>query len=325
MLPVASSEAGSVPVSPRVSIVISTLDRPAELTRTLARLAQIDLASATEIVVVDQSAQPFEPEQWTDRLSIPIRLVHQHSRGLGVSRNAALHATAGADVLLFLDDDVIPDEALVREHVRSYVERFALLGVAGYEELPLERRSSPRRNRLRHVLTRLLLPALRGSRRYRRFLDEDGWPAAIVLPGGIFLCDFAHERPCRVMTPRGCNMSFRREALLAVGGFDEGFSGPRRDETDLALRLLHANPERDIWFNPRARVLHLMSPTGGVREAPGREWYARLFRCEMRFARRHLSPAGRVFCRLRLVAEHFGAVLRHPGLVGCLFEDPSRR
>ena len=36
------------------------------------------------------------------------------------------------------------------------------------------------------------------------------------------------------------DIAFRREALTAVGGFDERFRGAYREDTDLAMRLLRA-------------------------------------------------------------------------------------
>jgi hypothetical protein len=37
---------------------------------------------------------------------------------------------------------------------------------------------------------------------------------------------------------RGCNMSFWKEDIMAVNGYDENFSGWGREDSELVLRLL---------------------------------------------------------------------------------------
>jgi len=276
----------------------------------------VDLELVSELVIVDQSREPFEIGAWRARLPVPLRLIHLQTSGLGVARNAALRQT-DAPLVLFIDDDVIPEPALVREHVRTYREHPRALGVAGAEQLAPENRPGTLGRALRRLLVRWLASG------HPDYLDANGQPAAIITRSGLFLCDFDHALPCRVMTPRGCNMSFRREALLAVGGFDERFAGPRRDESDLALRLAAAFPEAEIRYNPRARLLHLMSPTGGCRATPGRSYRERRIASELRFARRHLDARGLVLFSARLALVECAALLRHPGLLRLLWARDS--
>ena len=286
-----------IPAKLEATLAISTLNRHEHLARTLDALAHIDLTAVVEVLVLDQSERPLDPSRWLDQL--PIRVVPQRARGLGVSRNEIIR-NASTDIIIFIDDDVIPDPDLVTQHLRTYQEHPNACGVAGYETIPAERRSAWRR-RVRRTLVALLKPYLRRSARYARFLDAAGEPAAIVMRSGLFLCDFSHTEPCRVMTPRGCNMSFRREALEIVRGFDTAIEGPRRDETDLALRILRELPEGEIWFNPKARVVHLMAPTGGVRDAGFARSLLKELHCETWFARRHLSVFGLAFRVLTLL------------------------
>lgn len=110
-------------------------------------------------------------------------------------------------------------------------------------------------------------------------------------------------------------MSFLRSALIAIQGFDEGHLGNvRREESDASLRLLKAFPDKEIWFNPQAKVVHLMSPSGGCRFASQRDWYVNLFMCEARFARRHLSSLGYKFFCIRFTILQIGQLIRYPEL-----------
>ena len=310
-------------MTPSVAIAIITLDRHAQLAKTLDHLRGVDLSSVSEVLIVDQTESLFEIESWSRDFPVPLRLVNQKRKGLSSARNEALRRTDG-DIILFIDDDVIPDRELVNEHLRTYVNYTTAIGVAGREIVPPGRRSRFRSWTRRAVIT-ALLPYFRTSRYYRRFLNERGYPVAIVTRTGLFLCDFTQHYPCRVITVRGCNMSFRREALLSIGGFDDAFAGPRRDESDVSLSLLAAMPNGELRFNPLAKLTHLMIPTGGCRSDPNREWYVKLLQSELRFARKHLTHTGYVICSIRLAVIHVMALIRYPSLFKVLLRSGSSR
>jgi GT2 family glycosyltransferase len=57
----------------------------------------------------------------------------------------------------------------------------------------------------------------------------------------------------QVLAVSACAAFYRREALLAAGGFPEDF-GAYFDDIDLSFRLRRAGHE--LWYEPAARVLH---------------------------------------------------------------------
>ena len=62
----------------------------------------------------------------------------------------------------------------------------------------------------------------------------------------------------------GCNMSFRKEAILKAGGFDECFGGSTHlEETDLCMRIIKEGYK--IVFDPQAELIHLKDTKGGCR------------------------------------------------------------
>jgi GT2 family glycosyltransferase len=73
-----------------------------------------------------------------------------------------------------------------------------------------------------------------------------------------------------VRRPIGCNMSFRREVLKRVGGFDTHIAGPASfgDEVDIAYRIRKAGYR--IAVAPKAILAHLAVPSGGCRPEDGR-------------------------------------------------------
>src|SRR5712691_10901810 len=85
----------------RLSIVICTKDRPADLARAIASIrASGDTGRMAEIVVVEETDAPRD---------IPgVRYVHLHreGRGFGYARNAGVREATG-EVILFIDDDCL--------------------------------------------------------------------------------------------------------------------------------------------------------------------------------------------------------------------------
>jgi glycosyltransferase involved in cell wall biosynthesis len=81
--------------APTVAVAVCTRDRPGQLARTLAAL-EPELRPGFELLVVDQSAQPFA--------GAGPRVVADGGRGLSRARNLALRSTT-ADWVAFVDDD----------------------------------------------------------------------------------------------------------------------------------------------------------------------------------------------------------------------------
>jgi len=89
------------------------------------------------------------------------------------------------------------------------------------------------------------------------------------------------------------NMVFRADAVLALGGFDEGFAANYREDTDLALTLF----DRDISipFCADLVVEHPHLPRGFLRSLRAAySTQARVVGAEMRLYRKHPSSYGRV-------------------------------
>jgi glycosyltransferase involved in cell wall biosynthesis len=87
------------------------------------------------------------------------------------------------------------------------------------------------------------------------------------------------------------NMTYRRELLERVGGFDERFSEPFLEDSDLAFRALDAGAK--IRFAPDASVRHRVVPGGPrlvLRSAARLRWLALLAAKHPRRYRDQLSP-----------------------------------
>lgn len=217
----------------RVAVVIPTYLRERILINTV-RLVLSQNPPADEVLVIDQT-----PKHDADTTAFlrgqsragAIRWIRQHPPNLAAARNRGLHET-DCDIVLFLDDDVIPEPGLVEYHRLNYVS-LSIDAVAGrivgrgpHPPVPVTPRPNP------HL-------------EFRHF-------------------DFAStsRREC-VAALHGANHSVRRASALALGGYDENYLRGFREETDLALRLYRRG--RVTVFDPRAAVIHLVAPSGGCR------------------------------------------------------------
>ena len=189
------------------TIVIPTRQRPASLGRVLAGLdRQGCQGAAFEVIVVcDGRADPAKTQLDTAAFGFPLRFVEQDRKGPGGARNLGI-SLSRSDVIIFLDDDVLPSAGFVAAHLNAH-RQAGDLAVAGP----------------------LLSPAGWGSP-WVRFESDSVQRQYTELAAGRW-----------EMSPRQFytgNASVRRTHLLTVGGFDEGFS--RAEDVELAFRLRSA-------------------------------------------------------------------------------------
>ncbi|HVG22698.1 MAG TPA: glycosyltransferase [Thermoanaerobaculia bacterium] len=211
-----------------ITIAIPTYNRGPILVETIERLLDLE-PRAEAIVIADQT-----PEH---RRDVHARLDEWHRTGaiqwlrleqpsIPRAMNDALLA-AKTPLVLFFDDDIIPDRGIVQGHVEAHRDG-AIWAVAGQVLQPGE---EPREVEQRGDALQFRFDATRGA-----FVNN-------VMAG---------------------NLSVKRARALAIGGFDENFVGAAyRFETDFAIRVAAAGGK--VWFEPRASLRHLQLATGGLR------------------------------------------------------------
>jgi glycosyltransferase involved in cell wall biosynthesis len=191
--------------SPTVSVVVPTAGR----TRWLAAIAQAVLEDgALEVVIVDD--RPFEAR------AAPIELPGDEARvrvaagprtGPGAARQAGAEAARG-DVLLLLDDDVLPAPGLVAGHAARHAEEAGLV-VAG--AMPVDLGPGEPRPRFPRALY-----AADYLRRTERWRADPGDVLEHLWTG---------------------NVSLRRADALRVGLAAPDYRGYRHEDRELGLRL----------------------------------------------------------------------------------------
>jgi GT2 family glycosyltransferase len=219
------------PNVPSISVVVCaySLERWSDLLAATASVGTQTLQPLELVVVIDHNEHLLERAQRQFAAAAHIRVVANESRqGLSGARNTGV-AVASGDVIAFLDDDAVADPSWLERLAEPYA-REAVVAVGGAIE--------PRW----------------AVGRPRTFPPEFDWVVGCTYRGHP-----TTAQPVRNLI--GANMSFRRSALQAVGGFrfDIGRIGSVPlgcEETELCLRAKQAAPDAVILYEPSARVLH---------------------------------------------------------------------
>lgn len=118
--------------SSRVSVVIPTKDRPALLRRCLRAVLDQESEVAFEVIVVNDAGCSVDCILDGDGR---VSLVEGPGRGPAAARNAGIAGALG-DVVLFTDDDAIPQPGWIQAAITSLAGTPAAVGVVGRVESP---------------------------------------------------------------------------------------------------------------------------------------------------------------------------------------------
>jgi peptidoglycan/xylan/chitin deacetylase (PgdA/CDA1 family)/glycosyltransferase involved in cell wall biosynthesis len=240
-----------VRTSPLVSVIIPTHRRPQALARVLAALAQQTFPPCDfeVVVVMDGACEPTR--RLLGEASFPFRLrwFERPQRGVTAARNFAIQE-AEADILLFLDDDIIPVPQLLARHYACHKHETRLVVLGALKIHP----DSP-----------------------ERFLGQ-----IYDFTRPVFeRCSIAGHKPNHLDFLDG-NHSVRKEFAAQVGGWDEslvGFGG--LCDTEIGYRYhrmglrFHFEPEAlgyHYYVKPLGQNLEDMRYAGGAQL-----WYFRKY------------------------------------------------
>ncbi len=239
----------------KASVIIPTYNRKRLLCDTLKNLIG-HLPPGVEIIVVDQSE-----EVYSDLMEIVkshSNTVHYYKifiKGLPHARNYGLNKAIG-EVVIFCDDDIIPSDNFINNHLRNYKDK-DVGGVGGRIIQNCEKHhSSPRLEYIEKT-----------NKPYdNRVVGKVRWWDAHLTD------NFDATTKMYIDHVQGCNMSFKKEAITKTEGFDEHFGGSAHlEETDLCMRIRKAGYK--IAFDPDAELVHLKDPEGGCRAENYKQWF----------------------------------------------------
>ena len=225
------------------SVVVSTYneERWDDLLACIRSLEAQTLPALEVIVVVDHNSTLLER---ATRMFPNARVIaNERARGLAGARNSGTAVAKGA-IIAFIDDDAQAEPDWLA-HLQGCFGEKATVGAGGS-----------------------LTPLWEGPEA-RWIPHEFYW---------VFGCSYTGlpDRLAPVRNPIGANMAVRASVLDEVGGFREGgeSDAPRElrargvvraggnvpDDTDLAIRVKQRRPGAVWLYQPKARVLHIVTP-----------------------------------------------------------------
>ena len=175
---------GAAKKSAGLTIAIPTYGREQVLLETVRHVLSLN-DPAIEILVLDQSSSHI-PQVQSELCSLhalgQIRLFKLNEPSIPRAMNCGL-VEAGHDLVLFVDDDIIPDANLIQAHLSGHA-----LGIG------------------RIIAGRVIQPWQEGM----DFSADRNF-------------HFASQQPSEIDNFMGCNFSLDRRKAIALGGFDENF------------------------------------------------------------------------------------------------------
>ena len=216
-----------------VAVIVPTVERPAQLRRCLEALADqtgIDRIRM-EVIVVDDAPAPTVDER-AFPAGLNTRVLRTHGAGAAVARNRGA-AAAKEDVLLFLDDDLVPSPTLVARHSAEHDGRDDTMVIGPSAPSPRYERSS--------VLAASSV-ALWWHDHFRELASTPSLTFSQALSG---------------------NMSIRRATFERIGSFSESYGRYRREDWEFGLRALQHDVQ--IRYVDDALAVHEYELPQGVR------------------------------------------------------------
>jgi GT2 family glycosyltransferase len=245
---------------PFVSVIIATYEREELLCNTLEAIVA-QTYPCFEIIVVDQTpAHLPSTQQCLDLLreSGKLSLFFLDEPSLPAARNFGIRKAYG-HIILFVDDDVDPSPDLILAHASQYTSP-EIIGVAGRRTFPT------------------------GSN-----IVEEESPVGALETNADHISNFSSTQQFPdVNWASGCNMSFRKSALIEAGGFDTRFGHSAvYEDVDICYRL--RDHGHRIVFSPDAHLVHLIAPHGGCRNRMrSPQYYYGYFHNSLLFALKNL-------------------------------------
>lgn len=208
---------------PSLTIAICTKDRAVRLHRLLQSLHEVCSTSPfpdTEILVVDNASVDKATRDVVH--SFPgVRYTYEPKAGLNFARNAALHTAAG-DLIAYLDDDVVVDPGWLTGLQEAWCSEPSAGGFTG-----------------------LVLPYRLDTAAQIAFEQRGGFGRGFSrreFSGALF--DNTLFPVGAGVLGAGCNMAFRRQLLIDLGGFDDaldtGAPLPGGGDLDMFYRVLRS-------------------------------------------------------------------------------------
>ena len=225
---------------PKVSVVVCTHNGSCFLKETLDGLSRVKYPNY-EVIVVNDGSTDDTPDIASTYGNV--RLINIEHSGLSKARNIGCRESTG-DIVAYIDDDACPDTYWLMYLAFTFISS-PVAGMGGPNIMP------QKTNKVECCVDRA--------------------------PGNP-TCILTSNNEAEHVT--GCNMSFRRDALLAINGFDPQFR-VAGDDVDLCWRIIEKgwsigfHPAAVVWQHRRNKVVTYLKQQYGYGKAEAllkRKW-----------------------------------------------------
>lgn len=218
-------------LKPIISLIICTYNRDKYLPQALDSIAAQDFdKSLFELIVVDNNSTDNTStivKSFTDsHPELNANYCFEEKKGLGFARNRGLDEAAG-DLLCYVDDDAILSKSYLRYVVSFFNSCPEAIGAGGK-----------------------VIPKYDSG-------TEPEWMSKYLenFAGRVDYGKEIKQFNDRMKYPAGCNMIYKKEVLLAVGGFNNDLTF-RSDDKDIFLKVKKKFSQ--IYYLPEAYVYHFV-------------------------------------------------------------------
>lgn len=239
-LPVSISKAWTASKTPRVTVVVATRDRPAELRRCVDSILACDYPDFDVLIVDTAPTWRATPPEVIEAYGASRRVewAQEQTPGVACAYNNALDEVT-APIVAFTADDAVVD----KDWLSNLVAGFGVapdIGCVTGMIFPLELETA-----VQELVERAIgFDERLGRRMFRDDRRSDQGDRLFPYAAGRF--------------GSGLNMAFRTDALLSVGGFDAalGAGSKTRGGDDLAAFFDIVSGGYALVYEPAAIVLH---------------------------------------------------------------------
>jgi len=222
-------------VPPVVSVLIPTLNRSRIVLNTLRTLEQ-QTQQGFEVLIIDQSDTIALSVRDYHAQNFPYHYHHIEEKGLPNARNVGARLAEG-DILIFLDDDIVPDDNLVEAYIAEFTrlgENFWVIGGRIWEK---------------------------GTAMFRQSENIVG---GLITAYGKTLKNFDTDSSGTCEWSAGGNFAVRQQKFTLVGGFDKNYLGNAMlEDADFCYLVRAAGGE--VYYSPKPVIEHLRFSSGGTR------------------------------------------------------------
>jgi GT2 family glycosyltransferase len=218
-----------------ITIGIPTLNRQKYLQNTVLNIIENRISAIIDIIIVDQTNDEAiinENKLFFKSLNFNINYIYSKEPSVCRARNTIIKESR-SDIIYFIDDDILLTKETIEEHLYLY-ETSNVVSTIG---------------KIYNRLNGFEIEKLDISKPYIGTVEN--FPNENIVDTNFQGSGIS------------CNQTFLRKVLLEINGFDENFIGGYYEDADIVNRIKRIG--YCIGFNPKAYILHLKAPMGGLR------------------------------------------------------------